>query len=197
MSTGIYIRISSHTQTSDSQRTEIQRWLDAHGYQPDSVHWFEDIESGVSMNRKRLDALHQAIFTGEIKTVVVWKLDRLARSMREGINTLSRWCEAGARVVSITQQLDLSGPVGRLVAGVLFGIAEIEREHIRERQTAGIAAAKQRGVYTGRKKGATKAPTGPEQAPALRARGLKNREIAAILKVTERTVGNYLNANRH
>ena len=102
-----------------------------------------------------------------------------------------------ARVVSVTQQLDLSGPVGRLVAGVLFGIAEIEREHIRERQTAGIAAAKQRGVYTGRKKGATKVPTGLEQAQALRARGLKNREIAAILKVTERTVGNYLNANRH
>jgi len=59
----------------------------------------------------------------------------------------------------------------------LLGIAEIEREHIRERQTAEIAAAKQRGVYTGRKQGATKAPTGPEQAQALRARGLKNREF--------------------
>mgnify|MGYP003776535793 FL=1 len=112
-----------------------------------------------------------ALVTGEIKTVVVWKLDRLARSMREGINTLSSWCKAGAQVVSVTQQLDLSCPVGHLVAGVLFGIAEIERAHIRERQTAGITAAKQRGVYTGRKKGATKAPTGPEQAQELRTWG--------------------------
>jgi DNA invertase Pin-like site-specific DNA recombinase len=55
----------------------------------------------------------------------VWKLDRIARSMREGINTLSRWCELGVRVVSVTQQIDLSGTVGHLVAGVLFAIAEI------------------------------------------------------------------------
>jgi DNA invertase Pin-like site-specific DNA recombinase len=75
------------------------------------------------------------------------------------------------------------------VAGVLFGIAEIEREHIRERQAAGIAAAKGKGVYTGRKKGTTKAT--PERARALREKGLKNGEIAVALNVTERTVRNY------
>jgi DNA invertase Pin-like site-specific DNA recombinase len=135
--------------------------------------------------------MNKAIFAGTVKTVVVWKLDRVARSMREGINILSRWCESGVRVVSVTQQIDLSGTVGHLVTGVLFGIAEIEREHIRERQAAGIAAAKGKGVYKGRQKGTTKAT--PERARALREKGFKPEEIAAALNVTKRTVRNYLN----
>jgi len=46
--------------------------------------------------------------------------------MRDGINTICQWCENGVRVVSVTQQIDLSGTIGHLVAGVLFSIAEIE-----------------------------------------------------------------------
>ena len=190
MSIGVYIRVSSPSQKSDSQRAEIQRWLGAHGYKPDAVQWFEDVETGATLNRSGFNALCEAIFAGTVKTVVVWKLDRMARSMKEGINILSQLCEGGVRVVSVTQQIDLSGTVGHLVAGVLFGIAEIEREHIRERQAAGIAAAKGKGVYTGRKKGTTKAK--PARAKALREQGLNNGEIAAALNVTERTVRNYL-----
>jgi hypothetical protein len=94
--------------------------------------------------------------------VVVWKLDRISRRQREGVNLLADWCERGVRVVVITQQLDLSGAVGRLVASVLFGLAEIEHEYRRERQAAGIAVAKQKGRYHGRVQGTTKAqPSAP------------------------------------
>ena len=55
-----------------------------------------------------------------------WKLDRISRRQREGVNLLADWCERGVRVVVITQQLDLSGAVGRLVASVLFSLAENE-----------------------------------------------------------------------
>ena len=99
---------------------------------------------------------------GTITTVVVWKLDRISRRQREGINVLAEWCEPGVRVVVITQQLDLGGAVGRLVAGVLFGLAEIEHEYRQERQAAGIAVAKRKGRYRGRAKGTTKAqPAAP------------------------------------
>jgi len=66
--------------------------------------------------------------------------------LRDGIEILSGWCDAGVHVVFVTQQLDLSGPVGRPVSGVLFEIAE--REHSRERQAAGITVAKRKGIYT-------------------------------------------------
>jgi len=55
------------------------------------VRWFEDVESGATTRREGLDALQKAIFAGEVKTVVVWKLDRLAQSLRDGIDILSGW----------------------------------------------------------------------------------------------------------
>jgi DNA invertase Pin-like site-specific DNA recombinase len=187
---GVYIRVSSHSQKSDSQHAEIRRWLAAHGHALDTVQWFEDTETGTTLTRSGLIGLQEAIFAGTVKMVVVWKLDRIARSMREGINTLSRWCEHGVRVVSITQQIDLSGTVGHLVAGVLFAIAEIELQHVKERQAAGIAAARQRGVYKGRKPGATKAK--PQRARELRDKGMTLPEIGQALNVDKRTVSRYL-----
>lgn len=121
---------------------------------------------------------------------MVWKLDRISRNQKDGITLLADWCERGVRVVSVTQQIDLSGSVGRLIASVLFGIAEIEREHIRERQAAGIAVAKQNGSYKGRKHGSTKAT--PKQAWELRRQGLNKTEIARALAVTPQTVWRYL-----
>lgn len=190
MNIGAYIRVSSHSQKTDSQKAEVKKWLKSNGHNLRSVKWFEDQETGSTMNRAGLNDLQAAIFAGTIKTVVVWKLDRLARSQQEGINTLCDWCEKGVRVVSITQQIDLSGTVGRVVAGVLFGIAEIEKQHIQERQAAGITLAKKNGVYQGRKFGTTKAR--PHRAKELKKQGLKIPEIAQALGVTPRTVSNYL-----
>jgi DNA invertase Pin-like site-specific DNA recombinase len=131
-----------------------------------------------------------AIFAGDIGTVIVWKLDRLSRRQVDGITVLAEWCDQGVRVVSVTQLIDLRGAVGRMVASVLFGIAEIELEHRRERQAAGIRIAKERGIYAGRKKGTTKAV--PARALALRKRGFAVAEIASALSVSHRTVFRYL-----
>lgn len=122
--------------------------------------------------------------------MVVWRPDRVLRRLRDGINLLGDWCEQGVRVVVVTQQIDLSGPVGRMVASVLFGLAEIELEYRRERQAAGISVAKSRGAYSGRVKGSYKAK--PDRAAALNARGLSPGEIAVALGISERTAFRYL-----
>ena len=96
------------------------------------------------------------------------------------------------RVIAITQQIDLSGPVGNLIASLLFGIAGIELQHSKERQAIGIALAKKRGIYTGRRLGTTKAM--PARARALRRRKLTIPEIAQALGVKQRTVYNYLSS---
>lgn len=189
----VYLRVSSRQQKTDAQRPDIERWLKGQRIKPDDVQWFEDKETGKTLDRPAFEKLRTAIFNGEVKTVVVWKLDRLSRRQRDGVNILADWCEQGVRVVSVTQQLDLSGSVGRIVSAVLFGVAEMELEHVRERQAAGIAAAKKRGVYDGlegRPKGSTKAK--PERARELAAQGLKVNEIAAALSVHRNTVRSYL-----
>jgi DNA invertase Pin-like site-specific DNA recombinase len=185
-----YCRVSSRHQKSDSQKAEILRWLRGNAMPQACVHWFEDIETGNTLCRPAFEAMQRAIFAGMVATVVVWKLDRLSRRQREGVNLLADWCERGVRVVVMTQQIDLRGTVGRLVARVLFGLAEIEQEYRRERQAAGIAVAKQKGVYRGRLQGTTKAP--PTRAQALRQRGFTVPEIATALRISPRTVFRYL-----
>jgi DNA invertase Pin-like site-specific DNA recombinase len=185
-----YCRVSSAGQKTDSQKPEIRRWLDGQQIDPSTVRWFEDKETGRTLRRPAIDRLRKAIFAGEITTVVVWKLDRISRSQRDGVNLLADWCERGVRVVAVTQQIDLGGSVGRMVASVLFGLAEIEAEYRRERQAAGIAEARKRGVYRGRDRGTTKAPA--RRALELRGRGLTVQEIATALGVSRRTAFRYL-----
>jgi len=186
----VYIRISSHSQKTDSQKAEITEWLKRHGHPLKKVVWFEDRESGSSLNRQKFKELQGFIFQGKVKTVVVWKLDRLARNLREGVNVLADWCNRNVRILSITQKIDLGGPVGHLIASLLFGIAEMVRlQHIRERQAAGIRVAKKKGVYAGRKGGTLKA--NPDRAKTLREKGMTDREIASALGVGKSTVYRY------
>jgi DNA invertase Pin-like site-specific DNA recombinase len=185
-----YCRVSSRRQRTDSQKAELTRWLTRHGMKPSTVQWFEDIETGTTLRRPAFERMQHAIFDGTVNTVVVWKLDRLSRRQHEGITLLADWCERGVRVVAVTQQIDLHGALGRMIASVLFGLAEIEMEYRRERQAAGIAVAKRRGIYRGRQTGTTQAR--PRRAKVLRSRGLTVPEIAHALQISERTVFRYL-----
>src|SRR2546426_1573735 len=185
-----YCRVSTRRQKTESQKVDILRWLTGHAVPPAAVQWFEDIDSGTTLKRPAFARMQQGIFTGTIKTVVVWKLDRISRRQREGVNLLADWCERGDSVVVITQQLDLSGAVGRLVASVLFGLAEIEHEYRLERQAAGIAVAKRKGRYHGRAKGTTKAQ--PARARILHERCFTLAANQQALQISPRTAYRYL-----
>ena len=131
-----YCRVSSRGQKTDTQEAEIGKWLAGHGPDPAGVQWFMDTETGKPSNRPAFNRLQEAVFAGSVKTIVVYKLDRISRRPREGVDLLCDWIERGVRVIVVTQQIDLSGPVGRMVAAVPLGIAEIELEFRRERQAA-------------------------------------------------------------
>ena len=191
MRTAVYIRVSTVGQNEAGQRAEIDKWLAGQGI-ADANHYI-DRESGDTLARPAFDRLQADVFLGQIKTVVVWKLDRLSRSLQDGINTLCDWLGRGVRLVSVTQRLDFAGPTGKLIAAVLFAVAEMEQQVRRERQVAGIAIAKQNGKYKGRKPGTLKADAA--RAVELRRRGLKDGEIAVALGVTRRTICRYLRAS--
>ena len=184
--TGVYMRVSSRSQKVTSQRREIERYLSANGMT--EVRWFVDEGvCGAAMERPALEDLRKAVFLGTVDTVVVYALDRLARNAVEGMTLIADWLKRGVRLVVITLRIDFSGEVGQMIASLLFHVAQMERTRIRERQAAGIAAARANGKrWGGRKPGTFKAD--PKRVLALRRRGLTNAEIAAALGVSTRTV---------
>jgi DNA invertase Pin-like site-specific DNA recombinase len=186
-----YVQVSTVGQNEASQRAEIERWLSGNGIDPAGVRWFIDHgKTGKNLKRPAFEQLQRAIFNGEAGTIVIYKLDRLSRSLRDGLNTLYDWCERGLRIVSVTQQLDWNGMHGKMMATLFFGLAEMEMENRKESQAAGIAEAKKEGKYKGRAKGTLKAK--PERAAALRAKGLTVPEIAKSIGTSEMTVFCYL-----
>src|SRR5688500_11791470 len=88
-----YVRVSTVGQNEAGQRAEIDRWLAGHGVDPSAVRWYVDKRSGDTLARPAFDALRAAVFAGEVGAVVVYKLDRLSRSLRDGINVLCDWCD--------------------------------------------------------------------------------------------------------
>ena len=196
MSVAVYLRVSSKSQSVRSQRREIERYLDANGIA--NPLWFVDEGvSGAHMTRSGLAALKAAIFKGEVQTVVLYSLDRLARNAVEGMNLIAEWLRRNVRLVVITMQMDFSGEVGQMIASLLLHIAQMERTRIRERQAAGIAAARAAGKRWGGRKKGTGLKADPKRVQELRTRGLNNHEVATALGISTRTVIRMSERNEH
>jgi DNA invertase Pin-like site-specific DNA recombinase len=105
--------------------------------------------SGGEKIKPKFEALLGRLKSGD--RLVVWKVDRLGRNAADALETAERLKNAGVRIVVTTLGVDLTTPAGRLVFLMLSGTAEFEKELIRERVTAGLAATKARGTVLGRK----------------------------------------------
>lgn len=184
-----YVRVSTFGQNQESQVKELETYCAAHGMKP---VFFIDKATGTNLQRPAFEKLEAAIFDGQFDTVVIYKIDRLSRSLLDGITVLSSWLNKGIRLVSTSQRFDFNGAVGKMMASLLLSVAEMENETRRERQAIGIENAKAKGVYKGRALGATKA--NPAKAAKLRAEGKKLTEIAAIMNVGISSVQRYLKA---
>ena len=189
----VYLRISTDTQKSDGQRLDVTHWLENHGLDRDAAEWYEDTDSRETLNREALKRLQSAVFHGRVKTIIVADVTRLAGTIVDGINLLHNWLSQGVRLVSVRQEFDFSSTTGMMIASLLFGLSQCEMETRRQRQRAGIEAAKERGVYRGRQRGTTKAQ--PMRARQLRAQGLQLQEIATVLGISRRTAARYLAAD--
>ena len=109
---------------------------------------FEEKASGALRDRPQLQAALDYMRDGD--TLVVWKLDRLARSIKQLIETVEMLEERGVGFRSITEAIDTTTSGGRLVFHIFAALAEFERSIIRERTVAGLASARARGRFGGR-----------------------------------------------
>ncbi len=146
---------------------------------------FREKVSGVSRQRPEFQRMLEQLRDGD--TIIVWKLDRLARSTRDLLETMETIREAGARFQSLSEPwADTTTHGGKLIMTVFAGIAEFERDLIRERTKAGRDAARDRGVSFGRPR-----KLNPEQAKLaqrLISEGKPVRQIAETFNVHAATI---------
>lgn len=164
-----YARVSK---ADGSQSLDLQRDALVAAGVPES-QTYSDLASGKKDDRPGLEACLKALREGDI--LVVWKLDRLGRSLHHLVKTVALLTERGVGLRVLTgqgAQIDTTTPAGRLSFGIFAALAEFESELIRERTMAGLQAARARGRQGGRKFALTKTQIRVAQA------GMQNRDTS-------------------
>src|SRR5215471_6399268 len=150
MKAAIYARVSTEDQNPHMQLLDLRGFAERMGYE--TVEYIEK-ESSVK-RRPVFDRMLDDARQRKFDVVLVWKIDRFARSMQQFANTVTELSRFGICLRSITQNVssDQNDPMGRFLLGLLSLLAELERNIIVERVRAGMKAAKHRGVHCGRHK---------------------------------------------
>jgi DNA invertase Pin-like site-specific DNA recombinase len=146
----VYARVSTDQQTVDNQLLELRSCCQARGLL--ATEFVDAGVSGAKESRPALDALLRAAKRRKFDVLIVWKLDRLGRSLRHLIITLDELQSLGVGFVSVTEAVDTASVAGRFQLQILAAVAEFERGMIRERVVTGLARAKAQGVRLGRRR---------------------------------------------
>jgi len=172
-----YARTSTEDQTTALQLAALRSARCAHVFEDKGL-------SGATVKRPALARCLKALRAGD--TLIVWKLDRLARSLADLIAILDDLHDRGIRFKSVTESVDTETPTGRAMWQMIGILAELERSIIAERTRAGMRAAKRRGVKFGRKPKLS--PAQLNHARELIAKGETRQYVAGLLNVSRATL---------
>ena len=147
----IYVRVSTSKQTTENQQHVLERACADRGWEIAAV--YDDTgQSGAKASRPALDEMLRDATRGRFDVVLIWKLDRLGRSVIDLHNNAEHLKACGVDLCAYTQAIDTSTPTGKLMFTVLAAVAEFERETIIERINTGLETARRKGVRLGRPK---------------------------------------------
>lgn len=179
-----YIRVSTQEQSFDWQIDALQ--------QAGCEKLYREVVSGARTERPGLDRVMDSLRAGDV--LVIWKLDRLGRSLKHLIELVNTLRERGIGLQSLNDPIDTTTSQGRLSFNLFASLAEFERDLIRERTQAGLAAARARGRNGGRPQGlsAQAEATACAAETLYRERRLSVRQIAARLGIAKSTLYAYL-----
>ncbi|MGE8451225.1 MAG: recombinase family protein [Pseudomonadales bacterium] len=176
-----YARVSTLEQSLDLQRDELQR--------AGVITIYEDRASGRSAERPELRHCLRALRPGD--TLTVWRLDRLGRNLQDLVRIVTTLDDQGITFRSLKESIDTQGPAGKLVFHLFAALAQFERELVRERTLAGLAAARARGRVGGRRPCLS-----PAQAKAavsmMNGNDMTVTEVSKHFKVSRTTLYNLL-----
>ncbi len=191
-SVALYARVSTTQQDPEVQLREIRTLAAARGWTI-SKEYVDAGISGASTSRPELSRMladaHRGCFAG----VLVWRLDRLGRSLRHLVTVVEDLLARGIEVISATDpHMDSTTPTGRLLRNIFASVAEYEREMIRERVVAGLRKAKASGKHVGR----PKAIVNQLRIIQLRKENMSWREIGRKMGLPKSTVHRYQRMQR-
>jgi DNA invertase Pin-like site-specific DNA recombinase len=189
MRIALYARVSRTDQSADLQLDELRDYVQRRGWTIVG-EFIDQGVSGTKDSRPALDRMTKSARMREFDCLVVWKLDRLGRSLRHLVNTIADLESLGVAFVSLKDSIDLSTPSGRLLFGVIAAMAQFERDIIRERVVSGLAAAKRRGRIGGRRAKVTDLTM--REIRYLRGQGLSLAAIGQRLALDKATVSRAL-----
>ena len=178
-----YARVSTTDQNLDLQLIALK--------EAGCERIYDDQISGLKADRPGLDNAMSQLRAGD--TFVVWKLDRLGRSVKGLIEFIAALEAKRVHFKSLTDHIDTSTPMGRFFFHIMASMAQMERELIAERTRAGLNAAKQRGRTGGRKRQMTLSKI--ESAKKLLANGIPAKEVANNLGVSVPTLYRWIPAS--
>ena len=175
-----YARVSTNDQKADLQIAALKS--------AGCEHIFTDTASGTASKRPELTRCLESLRAGD--TLIVWKLDRLGRSLSHLVAVLGELQGKGVAFLSLTEAIDTESAAGRLLGHMLAALAEFERTLIVERTQAGLKAAKKRGVKLGRRRSLSEDQR--KHARELLDRGESPAIVAKLLKICRATLYNSL-----
>jgi DNA invertase Pin-like site-specific DNA recombinase len=183
MKVALYARVSTEGQDPEVQLAALRAHTANRGW--DIVEEFVDRGfSGAKERRPALDRLLKSAWAGQFQSVLVWRFDRFARSVKHLITALEQLRTLNVGFISLQEQFDTSTPIGLAMFTIIGAMAQLERDIIRERVKAGLDRARARGVRLGR----PAADAQPDDVSRLRAEGLSLQEIARRLHCSRSTV---------
>jgi DNA invertase Pin-like site-specific DNA recombinase len=148
---GLYLRVSTDQQTVESQLHALKEYCSRNKIEKYEMFIDEGI-SGAIENRPSLNRLMEAVENGTVEQIITFSFSRIARSTSHLLKILEKCRLKNTRLVSITEAIDTNSPMGMALFTILGALSQLERELIRERVRAGLAAARQKGKLIGRKK---------------------------------------------
>jgi len=189
MKVAIYARVSTSDQSPALQLDELREYCQRRGWAI-VAEYIDHGVSGSRDSRPELDRMLSAAKRREFDCLLVWKLDRLGRSLKHLVNTIADLEALGIAFASLKDSLDLSTAGGRLLFGVIAAMAQFERDLIRERVLSGLAAAKRRGRIGGRRAKVTNLTM--REIQYLRGQGLSLAAIGQRLALDKATISRAL-----
>jgi DNA invertase Pin-like site-specific DNA recombinase len=173
---GIYTRISTADQSAEGQKHELKEYTSRRGWHIHKL--YSDTISGSKSSRPALDEMLKDAKQRKFDCVLVWRVDRMGRSVSHLLEVLETLRALGIELISLNESIDTTTPAGKMVFVVLAAVAELERSITVERVKMGLQNARRRGVQLGRPAKKKLSAEEIQKVRTARKNGVTLRELA-------------------